>query len=69
MIVKYSSGLFVGKFRGKCLLLVVGLRSNGVSGVSPETKNFAFEVKVILDFENTCPDSLVAKIGSKGSHN
>ena len=33
-----------------------------------EMNNFAFEVKVILGLESTCPDGEGAKIGSNGPH-
>ena len=37
-------------------------------GLSIDTKNFAFEAKVILGLEITCPDGQGAKIGLYGSH-
>ena len=37
-------------------------------GLASETKNFAFEGKVILGLENTCPDNQVAKIGLSTPH-
>ena len=38
------------------------------SGVFLETNNFAFEVKVILGVESTCPDGQGAKIGLNDPH-
>ena len=37
-------------------------------GITIETNNFAFEVKVILVLESTCPDDWGAKIGLDGPH-
>ena len=37
-------------------------------GLTIETKNFAFEAKVILGLESTCQDGKGAKIGFNGSH-
>ena len=37
-------------------------------GLTSETKNFAFEVKVILGLKSTGPDSPVAKIGLTDPH-
>ena len=31
-----------------------------------KTNNFAFDVKIILDFQGTCLDGLVAKVGLNG---
>ena len=38
-------------------------------GLSIETNNFAFEVKVILGLESTYLESRVAEIGFNGPHN
>ena len=37
-------------------------------GLTSETKNFTFEVKVILGFKSTRPDTYVAEIGLNGPH-
>ena len=37
--------------------------ANSVKGLTIETNNFAFEVKVILGLESTCPDGLVGGRG------
>ena len=37
-------------------------------GLTIETNNFAFQVKVILGLESTCPDGKGAKIGLNGPH-
>ena len=37
-----------------------------ILGLTFETKNFAFEVKVLLVLESTFPDGLVDKIGLNG---
>ena len=37
-------------------------------GPISETKNFSLEIKIVLGFESTCPDSLSAKIGLNGRH-
>ena len=39
-----------------------------VQSLTIETKNFAFEAKVILGLEITCQDGKGAKIGFNGSH-
>ena len=42
---------------------------NNFLGLTIETKNFAFEAKVILGLESTCPDGQEAKTGLNGSNN